>query len=764
MKVLIIGGHGYIGTALVDYIRSINKSLSITVVDTENYNSNVSKHDSIHYINGKYQDLPKTFFEEFTDIILLAGQGSVSNSKNILNVIDNNVRNFAWLTTLLNKDQKLIYASSSSVYGRTDNKDVTEDFCKTSGYEPYNYYDWSKQNIDQLCELNRDNLQFYGLRFGTVNGFSRNLRNDVMINSMCFNAKKNGKIFVSKNNVNRPILGIDDLCKAIVTIMYKGSFEKSGLYNLNSFNAGLFEIATSVSKICNVNLEEINNSSGKIINFKLQTKSYDFKIDSSKFIKTFGFSFKDTLESITNNLLYKWGDIQNFQNRLDDAFINYKIITKCRVCNNKTTSLLNLGNQPLANNYTKFSNTLDYNPVHVNIEESYPLHLHYCEDCFHVQLNCIVNPSILFKNYVYISGTSKTLRDYFEDFAMSTLFKINYNDNGLCTSNNKEIKVLDIATNDASQLDAYYTDKIKEMLDNTGLNLKTIGVDPAVNIYENISSHKKHHDIYCDFFNENVKQKIKQKYNVCDIIIAQNVFAHTDNVHEFLQLCKDIMDSNSKLYIQTSQKNMILENQFDTAYSEHLSFFNINSMNILCEKNGLYLNNVFETDIHGTSYLFEIAMTKDPYSNIGMEIYNEQLKGLYDKQTYIDYGLKCMVYKNNLHNKLIQYKLDGKNIIGYGSTAKGNVVLNYSNIDSNIINYIIDENELKQNLHASGSNIFITDISALKNVTKDTVILVIAWNFYDEIKNKIILKLNEYNVKFPIEIINMNSLISEIIN
>lgn len=759
-KILIIGGLGYCGTALVDYLYNLFK---ITVVDTENYNSNVSKNLGVNYINGKYQNLPETFFKEFTEIILLAGQGSVSNSKDVTNVIDNNIKNFAWLIKLLNKDQKLIYASSSSVYGRTNNKEVSEEMV---GYQPYNYYDWSKQNIDQLCDLNRDNLQFYCLRFGTVNGFSRNLRNDVMINSMCFNAKNNGKIFVSKNNVNRPILGINDLCKAILTIIYNGTFEKSGIYNLNSFNSGLKVIANSVAKICKVDLEEtvgtlnserVSGQGNQIINFKLQTKSYDFKIDSSKFIKTFNFTFEDTLESITNNLLSKWDTIQNFQNRLEDKFIDYKIITKCRVCDKKTKSLLDLNSQPLANNYTKFCNTLDYNLLHINLEETYPLHLYYCENCFHVQLNCIVNPEKLFRNYIYLSGTSKTLKEYFEKFALNSILRWGeLNDKVV-----DEIKILEIANNDCSQLDAYYN-----LSKTSSINITTVGVDPSDNIYKNISSKKKQHDIYCEFFGIDTVDKLIKKYGTSnfDIIVAQNVFAHLDNVNEFLTCTKKLLSEKGILLIQTSQKNLILENDFDSAYHEHLSFFNTNSMKLLCEKNELFLNNVNKDPIHGTSYIFEITKKLYKNSNVAEILSKEIESGLYEKSTYLNYSLKCLKYKNNLHNKLIDYKLSSKNIIGFGSTAKVQVCLNFVKIDSNIIDYIIDENKLKQNLFTPGSNILITDITSLKTINKDTVIIVMAWNFYKEILEKIQLKLKEYNITFPVEICNIKTLESIIIN
>lgn len=760
-KILVIGGLGYCGTALVDYIQKIDNKLNITVVDTENYNNNVLKNINVHYLNCKYQNLPETFFKEFTDIILLAGQGSVSNSNNVLNVIDNNIKNFAWLTSILNKDQKLIYASSSSVYGRTDNKDVSEEM---TGYDPYNYYDWSKQTIDKLCELNK-NLQFYGLRFGTVNGFSRNLRNDVMINSMCFNAKQNGRIFISTNNVNRPILGIYDLCKAILTIVKKGTIEESGLYNLHSFNAGLHSIATNVAKICNVELEEINNSSSQIVNFKLQTKSYDFKIDSSKFINTFDFSFEDTLESITNNLLYKWGNVENFQNRLNDTFSDYKLITKCRVCDNKTTSLLDLGSQQLANNYTRFSNTLDYNPLHVNIEETYPLHLHYCKDCFHVQLNCVVNPEKLFKNYVYLSGTSKTLKEYFEKFALSSILRWGeYNEIKLQKFNDSdinEIKILDIANNDCSQLDAYHN-----LSKQSCINIITVGVDPSENIYKNISSKKTEHDIYCDFFGKSICEKIIKKYNKnsFDIIVAQNVFAHLDNVNDFLYCVNELLSEKGILIIQTSQKNLIINDEFDSCYHEHLSFFNTNSMNRLCQKNGLVLNNVMEDSIHGTSYIFEITKKISKNSNVVEILLQEIESGLYDYLTYKNYPLKCLKYKNELHNKLIDYKLQGKNIIGFGSTAKVQVNLNFANIDSSIIDFFIDDNEYKQNLFTPGSNILVTDITSLKTIKENTVILITAWNFYKEILEKIQLKLKEYNITFPIEICNIKTLESTHVN
>ena len=246
-------------------------------------------------------------------------------------------------------------------------------------------------------------------------------------------------------------------------------------------------------------------------------------------------------------------------------------------------------------------------------------------------------------------------------------------------------------------------------------------------------------NIFCDYFGKNVCEKIHKKYNKnsFDIIVAQNVFAHLDNVNEFLYCANELLSEKGILLIQTSQKNLIINDEFDSCYHEHLSFFNSNSMNILCNKNGLILNNVMEDSIHGTSYIFEITKKLSSTSNVAEILYQEINSGFYDQLTYKNYPLKCIKYKNELHNKLIDYKLQGKHIIGFGACAKNMVTLNFSKINSTIIDYIIDENKLKQHLFTPGGNILISDITSLKTINKDTVIIVMAWNFYNEIFEKI---------------------------
>lgn len=276
-NILIIGGGGYIGSVLSNFL-SQNTDFDITSIDI----NHTYKYNRINYINDKYDNLNVEFYNKFTDIILLAGHSCISNSKDLLNVIDNNVRNFAWLLEIINDNQKLIYASSSSIYG-FNNKETSEEF---TNYNPITYYDLCKYIIDNIAKLS--NKHYYGLRFGSVNGFSDNLRTDIMINSMIYNGKLNNKFVIKNKNTYRPILGINDLCKVFLTIINNENKELSGIYNINSFNSSVIEIADKIKEITNINYELIEDDN----------IFYDFKISSKKFISNFNFTFKDTLETI----------------------------------------------------------------------------------------------------------------------------------------------------------------------------------------------------------------------------------------------------------------------------------------------------------------------------------------------------------------------------------------------------------------------------------------------------------------------------------
>jgi nucleoside-diphosphate-sugar epimerase len=253
--------------------------------------------------------MDKSFYSQFDSIILLAGHSSVKMCEGNINYpYDNNVRNFINLFSNLSSNQQVIYASSSSVYGNAGENKVDENY---HDFIPHNHYDITKHVIDLYAP--KFDVQYYGLRFGTVNGFSNNMRKDVMINSMVYNALTDGEIKLYIKDIMRPILGINDLSRAIQEIV-NCSEDKRGIYNLASFNKTAEEIAYGVSSVVNVPVKEYISDPFSIKNSKLETKSYNFSIDSTKFCESFNFKFTDTIETITEGILQNFNNI-NFTDR-----------------------------------------------------------------------------------------------------------------------------------------------------------------------------------------------------------------------------------------------------------------------------------------------------------------------------------------------------------------------------------------------------------------------------------------------------------------
>ena len=178
---------------------------------------------------------------------------------------------------------------------------------KYFGFEPYNQYDISKHVADLYAQ--KSNVEYYALRFGTVNGYSPFLRSDVMINAMVNSALTDGHIKLYIKDTMRPILGINDLCSAITTIV-ECQEDKRGLYNLASFNKTAEQIAYEVANVMGVEVKEFEADPTQIKNTKNQTKAYNFSISTLKFRREFKFKFKDTVESLTSELKDNWNDMK----------------------------------------------------------------------------------------------------------------------------------------------------------------------------------------------------------------------------------------------------------------------------------------------------------------------------------------------------------------------------------------------------------------------------------------------------------------------
>lgn len=370
----------------------------------------------------------------------------------------------------------------------------------------------------------------------------------------------------------------------------------------------------------------------------------------------------------------------------------------CLACGSTNIqTALDLGVQPLANSYKKHS---------TDHEEHYPLAVRLCHDCFHLQLSHTVDPEIIYKNYLYATGTNKTIQEYSQWFAY---FCLEYAP--------ESYSVLDIGCNDGTQLD--YFKKIAFM---------TYGIDPAQNLHARSSAN---HDVVCDFFGPDAVAKLAN--NQYDIITAQNVFAHNPNPLEFLQCCRSLMKEHTLLFVQTSQADMVLNNEFDTIYHEHVNFFNANSMFKLAQRAGMHLIDVVKTPIHGNSYIFILSLKNSRQNHVQNIIAMESQ--LLKTNTYRQWRDTVELNVEELKTQIAHFREQGYALVGYGAAAKGMTLLNYANID---LDFIVDDNPLKQSLYTPGKSIPIVGIDNLTNGNYAKILFVpLAWNFFDEIRQRI---------------------------
>lgn len=276
-NILIIGGCGYIGSALYLKLKHYYK---VDTVDLELF-GNFSNPNNIKL---DFNSLYETFLSQYDVVILTAANSSAQLCRDIHEAFNNNVVKFIALVKKLKK-QKFIYASSSCVYTSMSDRPKDESTVLT----PLDGLTLTKTTIDHFMPLT--DIEYYGLRFGSVNGFSPNMRLDLMINSMTISAIKDKQVIVTNKHAHRPIVSINDLCRA-VEIIIENKEDKRGIYNISSFNVNIGEVGQRVSYFMNVPLID------KGTNF-----TYDFQISTEKFENTYNFKFEDTVESIVNSIL-----------------------------------------------------------------------------------------------------------------------------------------------------------------------------------------------------------------------------------------------------------------------------------------------------------------------------------------------------------------------------------------------------------------------------------------------------------------------------
>lgn len=381
---------------------------------------------------------------------------------------------------------------------------------------------------------------------------------------------------------------------------------------------------------------------------------------------------------------------------------DYVVLDSCLACSSQNLKVyLDLNDQPLANNFIYPGDK----------QRTFPLILNYCENCFHSQLSIAVNPSKLFRNYLYVSGTTKTLTNYFEWLSK----KIRNVFPGKAT-------ILDLASNDGSFLHAARK-----------VGFEILGVDPAANLVQESARYGV--PTLCDYWPGNCSKFFHGQF---DVIVAMNVLAHVPNPLDFLVAAKDALKDEGLLYIQTSQARMFFNGEFDTVYHEHISFFTAKSMRILAERAGLTLCDGQYVDVHGTSYLWTFRKTKqvngisqDPVFVIEK---NEEQSGIYCHNNFNSFTQAAKTAVAETREIIEEFRKKDYEIWGYGAAAKGNTFINFAKID---LDGIIDDNPLKQGRISPGGNVLVSAPQVITELRDKVLFLIPAWNFLTEIEARI---------------------------
>ena len=401
-------------------------------------------------------------------------------------------------------------------------------------------------------------------------------------------------------------------------------------------------------------------------------------------------------------------------------------LERCRICKNKKLEkILDLGEMPLANAF------LDKNQLSQK-EISYPLRVVWCKSCGLLQIDEIVPPEILFRNYVYVSGTSEALRKHFEGLATEvvTNFKLN-----------SESLVIDIGSNDGTLLKEFKK-----------VGPKVIGIEPAVNISK--SAQEEGITTVNDFFSENIAKKIIKDNGKADAITATNVIAHTNDLDKLLKGVSHLLKDEGIFVIEVPYLVDLLEKvEFDTIYHEHLSYFALRPIKIFFDEHDFKIIDIKRVKIHGGTIRVFVSKKKSRYNinkNVNQLILLEKEKKIHEVMAYRKFAERVEKLKEDLVGLLQKLKSENKKVIGYGAAAKGNTLLNYYHIGPELIEFIADLSPMKQNKFTPGTHIPVYSPERIYEIKPDYM-LILAWNFADEIMKQQI-KFKEMDGKFIIPV------------
>lgn len=414
--------------------------------------------------------------------------------------------------------------------------------------------------------------------------------------------------------------------------------------------------------------------------------------------------------------LQKWMDYKGLKS---DA----RPHTKCRCCgSSELHTYLDLGLMPMANN-------LESTSLAARNKERYPLQVMFCSDCGLSQLSVVIDPSLLFSYYTYRSGVNQGYVKHCDQMASVLGNKFDLS---------SESFHIDIAGNDGTLLDSF-----RKVLHHEVLN-----VDPASNLTAIAES--RGIPSISDFWGIDIAKKYEGQ---ADLITATNVFAHLDDIRGFMHACRVALKPEGVLVIENPYLIDFIENtEFDTVYFEHVTYWSLRPMMRLANSLGMKVIGRDKFSIHGGTMRYTLARYGSSHmvdDNVSLVGYNELDMG-YDKlETYLNWSSQVNKVAQDFASNLIDLKKKGHSIAAFAASAKGNTLLNYAGINTDIIDFIADETPEKIGKFSPGTGIPIVNKYEIEKQKPDYVV-ILSWNFLKEITDK--LRNNGFKGKFIIPI------------
>ena len=383
--------------------------------------------------------------------------------------------------------------------------------------------------------------------------------------------------------------------------------------------------------------------------------------------------------------------------------------TLCRCCRKKELDpVLDLGKMPLSDGFLTKEQLAE--PT-----KKYPLEVVRCSNCSLVQILETVPPEELFcNNYPYYSSFCDALLAHSSANAMELI-----KNRGL----NSKSFVVELASNDGYMLKNFVAEKIP-----------VLGIDPADGPAE--AAKKIGVPTLCKFFTKSLAAKLASQGKHADVIIANNVLAHVADTNGFVEGIGTLLKDEGVAVVEVPYvRDMIEGCEFDTIYHEHLCYYSVKSLIYLFGRHNLFINDIKKLPIHGGSLRLYISKRENIKESVGRFLKREDALGIDRPQYYKTFEIRVRKIRAQMKRLLGVLKGSGRHIAAYGAAAKGTIMLNYINADTNIIDFVVDRNIHKQGKYMPGINIPIYAPDRLMKEKPDYV-LILPWNFKEEILNQ----------------------------